>query len=70
MRSLITTTIKCTSLFFPKATQINHPNSHYQAKYTQLITPANIHFLSLTHDPMAQIAANVNFLSPTHDLTA
>jgi hypothetical protein len=56
-------------LFFPKATQTNHPNSHYQTKYTQLIAPANIHFLSLTHDPKAQIAGNINFLSLTHHPT-
>jgi hypothetical protein len=66
----ITTTIKCTSLFFSKDTQSNHPNSHYQTKYTHLIVPANIHFLSLTHDPKVQIAANINILSLTHDPTA
>jgi hypothetical protein len=57
----ITTTIKCTSLFFPKATQINHPNSHYQAKYTQLYTPATTYFLSLTRDPKAKISCKHYF---------
>jgi hypothetical protein len=53
-------------LFFPKATQINQPNSHYQAKYTQLITPATTYFLSLTHDPKAKICCKHHFShSPT-----
>jgi hypothetical protein len=55
-------------LFFPKATQINHPNSHYQAKYTQLITPATTYLLSHLQRP--KFAANTIFLSLTQDLMA
>jgi hypothetical protein len=68
--SKITTTIKYISLLFPKVTQTNHPNTQYQIKYTQLIIPSNIHFLSLTNDPKAQIVANINFPSLTYDPTA
>jgi hypothetical protein len=66
----ITTTIKCIRLFFPRVTQTNLPNSHYQVKDTQLIAPANIYFPSLTHNPKAKIAANINFVSLTPDPTA
>jgi hypothetical protein len=54
-------------LFFPKATQINHPNNHYQAKYTQLITPATTYLLSLPMIQRPKFAANTIFLSLTQD---